>query len=100
MRFHTSSLLGLCGVLSATAISSVYAEETTQEQDTTFWSVRPDLAKQYDSEPKIPDAKYFSKRHLHYPAIPLNLPNRIEWFRLNGRQSDNRTDCELLTDSP
>lgn len=68
MRFPVPSLLGLYGVLSATAVSLVLGEGEgegqgleTQDQPPHFLSVRPSLAKGYESEPNIPTKKYFSK---------------------------------------
>lgn len=70
MRFPVPSLLGLFGVLSATAVSLAHGEGEgegegqgleTQDQPPHFLSVRPSLAKGYDSELTIPTKKYFSK---------------------------------------
>ncbi|KAJ5934338.1 hypothetical protein N7466_003885 [Penicillium verhagenii] len=78
MRFSLPSLLGLYGVLSATAVTVVHGEgeadipggdigesqgletQEAQNQLPNFMSVRPDLAKAYDGELHIPKAKYFT----------------------------------------
>ena len=57
MRFLVPSLLGLSGLLSATAVAAV----VVRGEVTNFLSVRPSLAKEYESEELIPTKKYFSK---------------------------------------
>ncbi|KAJ5740499.1 hypothetical protein N7493_000371 [Penicillium malachiteum] len=71
MRFQSLNWLRLYGVLSATAISLTLGQEDTTEvqQDVIephFMSVRPSLAKQYDSQSKIPTEKYFTESSFHY----------------------------------
>ncbi|KAJ5656811.1 hypothetical protein N7507_008761 [Penicillium longicatenatum] len=73
MRFPVPSLLGLFGVLSATAVSLVHGEGEgedqgleTQDQPPHFLSVRPSLAKLYDSELNIPTKKYFTESSFHH----------------------------------
>jgi hypothetical protein len=56
MRFSTSSLLGLYGLLLTSAFTLVRGESNT-----TFMNVREDVVKDYESEGSIPTAKYFSK---------------------------------------
>jgi hypothetical protein len=51
-----SSLLGLYGLLSASAFTLVRGESNS-----TFLNVRKDIAKDYESEGSIPTAKYFSE---------------------------------------
>ncbi|KAJ5364066.1 uncharacterized protein N7496_009779 [Penicillium cataractarum] len=59
MRF-SSSLLGLYGLLSASALA------VAQPGDTDFMSVRENLAKDYESEGQIPTEKYFTESSFHY----------------------------------
>ncbi|KAJ6005470.1 hypothetical protein N7451_003414 [Penicillium sp. IBT 35674x] len=73
MRFPLPSLLGLYGVLSATAVSLVNGEGEgevqglgTQDQPPHFLSVRPSLAKGYESEANIPTKKYFTESSFHH----------------------------------
>jgi hypothetical protein len=56
MRFSASSLLGLYGLLLASAFTVAQPAG-----DTDFMSVREDVAKDYESEGEIPTTKYFSK---------------------------------------
>lgn len=53
MRFFSTSLVGLLGLLSATL--------TVASGDTDFMSVREKVAKDYENEEKIPTEKYFSE---------------------------------------
>lgn len=55
MRFFAPSLLGLCGLLSASFTL------VRGDTDIDFMSVRENVAKDYESERPIPTEKYFSE---------------------------------------
>lgn len=85
MRFPVPSLLGLYGVLSATAVSLVLGEGEgevtgleTQDQPPHFLSVRPSLAKGYESEANIPTKKYFSKSNPILQSQRPSLDNGVQ----------------------
>ncbi|KAJ5106491.1 hypothetical protein N7456_003166 [Penicillium angulare] len=73
MRFSALGLLGLSGVLSATAVPLVHGEEQDwnlkreeSAQEPNFLSLRPSLAHQYDSDNNIPKEKHFVESSFHY----------------------------------
>jgi hypothetical protein len=82
MRFSTSSLLALYGLLSASILT------TAQPNETDFMSVRENVAKDYESEGDIPTEKYFSKPHSFRldpsqpPALAMGGLGRLALFSI------------------
>lgn len=58
MRFSAPSFLGLLGALLVSAVPLAQGET---QNETNFLSVRPSLAKDYESLEDIPTEKYFRK---------------------------------------